>query len=148
MGMRKIFVMLLMGLFLSSCSSVVSVKIDNIKNSNLNSRNDDVPLTVIVYQLKDVNKFIKASDLELINREDALLGRDKIDSIRLQIAPKDNIIAFKIIDEEVPYIGILVLFANNTKKVTKTWAKTDDANGFGTKKTLKFEITKDGIKHI
>ncbi|EAI4265677.1 type VI secretion system lipoprotein TssJ, partial [Campylobacter coli] len=125
--MRKIFVMLLMGLFLSSCSSVVSVKIDNIKNSNLNSRNDDVPLTVIVYQLKDVNKFIKASDLELINREDAILGRDKIDSIRLQIAPKDNIIAFKVIDEEVPYIGILVLFANNTKKVTKIWAKTDDA---------------------
>lgn len=146
--MRKIFVMLLMGLFLSSCSSVVSVKIDNIKNSNLNSRNDDVPLTVIVYQLKDVNKFIKASDLELINREDAILGRDKIDSIRLQIAPKDNIIAFKVIDEEVPYIGILVLFANNTKKVTKIWAKTDDANGFGTKKILKFEITKDGIRHI
>lgn len=148
MRMEKIFTALLIGLFLSSCSSIISVKIDNIKNSNLNSRNDDVPLTVIVYQLKDVNKFIKASDLDLIDREDATLGRDKIDSIRLQIAPEDNIIAFKVIDEEVPYIGILVLFANKTRKITKVWVKTDDANGFGANKTLKFEITKDGIRNI
>ncbi|AJC90879.1 type VI secretion system, membrane platform protein [Campylobacter subantarcticus LMG 24377] len=146
--MRQKLIILFIGMFLSACSSVVSVKIDNVKNSNLNNRNDDVPLTVIVYQLKNINKFIKASDLELITREDAVLGKDKIDSIRLQIAPRDNVIAFKVVDEEVPYIGILVLFANKTKKITKIWAKTDDANGFGTKKTLKFEITKNGIRNI
>ncbi|QOR00545.1 type VI secretion system lipoprotein TssJ [Campylobacter sp. 2014D-0216] len=146
--MRQKLIILFIGMFLSACSSVVSVKIDNVKNSNLNNRNDDVPLTVIVYQLKNVNKFTKASDLELITREDAVLGKDKIDSIRLQIAPRDNVIAFKVVDEEVPYIGILVLFANKTKKITKIWAKTDDADGFGTKKTLKFEITKNGIRNI
>ncbi|EPC5225148.1 type VI secretion system lipoprotein TssJ, partial [Campylobacter jejuni] len=38
--------------------------------------------------------------------------------------------------------------ANNTKKTTKIWAKTEDANGFGKNKYLKFEISKEGIKRI
>ncbi|WP_104119393.1 type VI secretion system lipoprotein TssJ, partial [Campylobacter hyointestinalis] len=121
---------------------------NNIENSNLNNRFDDVPLTVIVYQLKDIKKFEEASDLDLVNREDGILGKDKIDSIKMQIAPKNNVIAVKVNDEEVPYIGVLVLFANNTKKVTKIWAKTEDAIGFGSRKTLKFEVNKEGNKTI
>ncbi|MGH2327466.1 type VI secretion system lipoprotein TssJ [Campylobacter taeniopygiae] len=141
---------LLLPLIFCACSSMVSIKINNKENSNLNNRLDDVPLTVIVYQLKDFRKFKEANDLELATREDGVLGKDKIDSIKLQIAPKeDNVVAVKVNDEEVPYIGIFALFANNTKKVTKIWAKTSDASGFiGTTKTLKFEITEKGIKRL
>ncbi|HEH4144652.1 TPA: type VI secretion system lipoprotein TssJ, partial [Campylobacter jejuni] len=102
-------------------------------------RHDDVPVTAIVYQLKDIKKFEEASDIDLATREEGVLGKDKLDSIKTQIAPKDNIIAVKVDEEEVPYVGILVLFANNTKKTTKIWAKTEDANGFGKNKYLKFE---------
>lgn len=129
-----------------ACSSKVDVQISNQENSNLNNRLDDVPLTLIVYQLKDIKKFEKASDIDLFTREDGVLGKDKIDSIKMQIAPKDNLIAVNIEDEEVLYIGILVLFANSGKKITKIWAKTSEATGFwlGSKK-LEFKITKDGI---
>ncbi|EFP5458811.1 type VI secretion system lipoprotein TssJ [Campylobacter jejuni] len=138
----------LLPLFFCACSSVVSVKINNVENSNLNNRHDDVPVTAIVYQLKDIKKFEEASDIDLATREEGVLGKDKLDSIKTQIAPKDNIIAVKVDEEEVPYVGILVLFANNTKKTTKIWTKTEDANGFGKNKYLKFEISKEGIKRI
>lgn len=138
----------LLPLFFCACSSMVSVKINNIENSNLNNRLDDVPVTAIIYQLKDIKKFEEASDVDLATREDGVLGKDKLDSIKTQIAPKDNIIAVEVNEEEVPYVGVLVLFANNTKKITKIWAKTEDANGFGKGKSLNFEISKEGIKII
>lgn len=138
----------LLPLFFCACSSMVGVKINNIENSNLNNRLDDVPVTAIIYQLKDIKKFEEASDMDLATREDGVLGKDKLDSIKTQIAPKDNIIAVEVNEEEVPYVGILVLFANNTKKITKIWAKTEDASGFGGSKSLNFEISKEGIKII
>ncbi|MCW1542037.1 type VI secretion system lipoprotein TssJ [Campylobacter jejuni] len=113
----------LLPLFFCACSSVVSVKINNVENSNLNNRHDDVPVTAIVYQLKDIKKFEEASDIDLATREEGVLGKDKLDSIKTQIAPKDNIIAVKVDEEEVPYVGILVLFANNTKKNNKNMGK-------------------------
>lgn len=134
--------------FLSACSSIVSVEIDNKENSNLNNRLDDVPLTIIVYQLKDITKFEKANDLDLSTREDGVLGKDKIDSFKMQIAPNDSVIAVKVNDEEVPYIGVFALFANPAKKITKLWAKTEDARGFGKNKSLKFEVNKEGIAKI
>lgn len=135
-------------LLFSACSSTTSVKINNIENSNLNNRFDDVPLTIIVYQLKDIKKFEEANDLDLATREDGVLGKDKVDSIKLQIAPKDNIIAVKIKDKEVLYVGVFALFSNPAKKITKAWAKIEDASGFWGNKTLKFEITKEGVKEI
>ncbi|MBZ7942850.1 type VI secretion system lipoprotein TssJ [Campylobacter molothri] len=138
----------LLPLIFCACSSMVSIKINNKENSNLNKRNDDVPVTAIIYQLKDIKKFEEASDMDLATREDGVLGKDKLDSIKTQIAPKDNIIAIKVDSGEVPYVGVLVLFANNTNKATKIWAKTKDANGFGSGKYLKFEISKKGIKRI
>lgn len=134
--------------FFTACSSTISVKINNTENSNLNNRFDDVPLTVIVYQLKDIKKFEEASDLDLATREDGVLGKDKIDSIKLQIAPKDSVIAAKVSDEEVLYVGVFALFANATKKITKAWAKIGDASGFGSNKTLEFKVTKEGVKKI
>ena len=98
--------------FLGACSNTVNVKIDNIENSNLNNRMDDVPLTIMVYQLKDIKKFEEANDTDLLTRDDSVLGKDKIDSIKLQIAPKVNVVAVKVDEEEVPYIGVLAIFAN------------------------------------
>ena len=144
---QKILILILCLLFVS-CSNTVSVRISNIEKSNLNNRSDDVPITLVIYKLKNIEKFKETSDRDLTTREDGALGKDKIDSIRLQIAPKDEIIAIKVKDKEVPYIGILALFANNTKKVTKIWAKTKDASGFWNKKILKFKITQEGIQII
>lgn len=142
---QKVLIFILSLLFIS-CSSTVSIKINNIEKSNLNNRLDDVPVTITIYQLKNIEKFKEANDKDLLTREDGALGKDKIDSIRLQIAPKDEVIAIKVEDKEVPYIGILALFANNEKKITKIWAKTKDARGFGDNKTLTFNITHEGIK--
>ncbi|EAJ0872697.1 type VI secretion lipoprotein TssJ, partial [Campylobacter coli] len=75
----------LLPLFFCACSSVVSVKINNVENSNLNNRHDDVPVTAIVYQLKDIKKFEEASDIDLATREEGVLGKDKLDSIKTQI---------------------------------------------------------------
>ncbi|BAM12629.1 type VI secretion lipoprotein [Helicobacter cinaedi PAGU611] len=148
---QKILILALCLLF-GACSNNVSVKISNIEKSNLNNRFDDVPVTLIIYKLKDVKKFEEANDKDLITREDGALGKDKIDSIKLQIAPKSEIVAIKVKDKEVPYIGLLALFASDTKKVTKAWVKTKDVSGlwsrFWNEKTLKFEITQEGIKTI
>lgn len=148
---QRVLILILCLLF-TACSNTVSVKVSNIEKSNLNNRLDDVPVTLIIYKLRNIEKFKEVSDKDLITREDGALGKDKIDSIRLQIAPKNEILALKIQDKEVPYIGILTLFTNDTNKTTKIWVKTKDASGFWSgllrKKTLTFEITQEGIKRI
>lgn len=148
MAKKSLIVWFLCAFILGACSNTVSVKINNIDKSNLNNRLDDVPITVIIYKLNNIEKFQKASDKDLITREDGTLGKDKMDSIRLQVAPKDEIIAIKVEDKEVPYIGILVLFANSDKKITKIWAETNDASGMGDDKILTFDITQNGIKRM
>lgn len=50
----------------------------------LNNRFDDVPVMLIIYELNNIEKFIDSSDKDLIAREDGALGKDKIDSMRLQ----------------------------------------------------------------
>lgn len=138
--------MLILCLVFNACSNTVGIKISNIENSNLNNRLDDVPVTLIIYKLNNIEKFKDASQKDLITREDGVLGKDKIDSIKMQIAPKNEIIAIKVEDAEVPYIGILALFANESKKNTKIWAKTKDASGYWDDKILGFEINKEGIR--
>ncbi|MGX2973083.1 type VI secretion system lipoprotein TssJ [Helicobacter sp. T3_23-1059] len=151
MKYRQVFnmsIVLLWCFLFSACSSTVSIKINNIENSNLNNRSDDVPVTIVVYKLNNIEKFIDSSDKDLITREDGALGKDKIDSMKLQIAPKNEIIALKIKDKEVPYIGILALFANDALRTTKVWVKTKKVKGLRNKKVVKFEITQEGIKRI
>ncbi|WP_276953380.1 type VI secretion system lipoprotein TssJ [Helicobacter rodentium] len=146
---RHILFFLVILVFFACSSSKVDIKINNHEKSNLNNRQDDVPLTIIVYQLKDIKKFEQANDIDLFARGDGVLGKDKIDSIKMQIAPKDNIIAVNVEDEEVPYICILAFFANNDKKTTKACAKTSKASGFWFRdKQLEFTITQDGIRYI
>lgn len=141
------FILILCLLF-AACSRTVSIKVNNVENSNLNNRLDDVPVTLIFYKLKNIEKFEGASNKDLITREDGVLGKDKVDSIKLQIAPKSEIIAIKVKKRESPYVGVLALFANNTKKKTKSWAKIKSVTEFWSKKSLTFEITQEGIKMV
>ena len=76
------------------------------------------------------------------------MGKDKIDSLKMQLAPQDeNVFAIKVEDKEVSYIGVLALFANKVGKMTKIWVRTKKADGIFTK-SLKFEITNEGIKRV
>lgn len=147
--MRSVVLILLSSLFFfSACSRTVNINFNNTENSNLNNRNDDVPITLIIYQLKDIKKFEKAGEEDLIAREDGVLGKDKIDSLKMQLAPQDeNVFAIKVEDKEVSYIGVLALFANKVGKMTKIWVRTKKADGIFTK-SLKFEITNEGIKRV
>ena len=88
-------------IFMVGCGQI-QVGINNMPNSNLNNRGDNVPITVIVYQLSDIKKFEEATEMDLIAKENEVLGRDKIDSIKLQIQPNANASIVKIDKENVP----------------------------------------------
>ncbi|QWU80757.1 type VI secretion system, membrane platform protein [Campylobacter novaezeelandiae] len=141
---KKIFLTLCFLLF-NACSSTVGIKIINEENSNLNKRLDDVPLTIIIYQLKDISKFKESNNADLIS-QDQILSKDKIDALRLQLAPKEQTLALEVKDDETPFIGVLVLYTNGT--ISKIYTSTKDAKGFGKNKLLIFEINKEGIKKL
>lgn len=112
-------------IFMVGCGQI-QVGINNMPNSNLNNRGDNVPITVIVYQLSDIKKFEEATEMDLIAKENEVLGRDKIDSIKLQIQPNANASIVKIDKENVPYVGVLVLYADQGKTKIKEFKKTSD----------------------
>lgn len=64
----KNILFLLVVLVFSACSSKVDVAINNYEKSNLNNRQDDVPLTIIIYQLKDIKSLKKQVILDLFAR--------------------------------------------------------------------------------
>ena len=64
--------------------------------------------------------------MDLIAKENEVLGRDKIDSIKLQIQPNANASIVKIDKENVPYVGVLVLYADQGKTKIKEFKKTSD----------------------
>ena len=105
-------------IFMVGCGQI-QVGINNMPNSNLNNRGDNVPITVIVYQLSDIKKFEEATEMDLIAKENEVLGRDKIDSIKLQIQPNANASIVKIDKENVPY-------ADQGKTKIKEFKKTSD----------------------
>ena len=112
-------------IFMVGCGQI-QVGINNMPNSNLNNRGDNVPITVIVYQLSDIKKFEEATEMDLIAKENEVLGKDKIDSIKLQIQPNANVSIVKIDKENVPYVGVLVLYADQGKTKIKEFKKTSD----------------------
>ena len=112
-------------IFMVGCGQI-QVGINNMPNSNLNNRGDNVPINVIVYQLSDIKKFEEATEMDLIAKENEVLGRDKIDSIKLQIQPNANASIVKIDKENVPYVGVLVLYADQGKTKIKEFKKTSD----------------------
>ena len=64
--------------------------------------------------------------MDLIAKENEVLGKDKIDSIKLQIQPNANASIVKIDKENVPYVGVLVLYADQGKTKIKEFKKTSE----------------------
>ncbi|EEF12850.1 type VI secretion lipoprotein, VC_A0113 family [Campylobacter rectus RM3267] len=140
---KKVFLAAIFTVFIVGCGQI-QVGINNMPNSNLNNRGDNVPITVIVYQLSDIKKFEEATEMELITKENEVLGRDKIDSIKLQIQPNANTAIVKIDKENVPYVGVLVLYADQGKTKIKEFKKTSDVKeGY-----LIFSISDKDIKAL
>ena len=82
------------------------------------------------------------SIIDLAARHGEILGYDKIDSIKTQIQPNTNRYAFtNVYPDEVPYVGILVLYADQSKTNIKAYKATKEIK----EKNIVFEITKNGV---
>lgn len=142
--MRKIyfFILALISFYISGCYSTKQILIKNDKDSNFNLNADAVPVTILLFQLKDTAKFKNASAIDLIERGDVVLGKDKIDITRMQIAPDNEKIIATINKKEVPYLGFLVIYSNmNKKKKVKSLIESDEIS----RDFLELQIKKDGI---
>lgn len=137
--MKKLIIFLLLAVY--GCSTTASIAVINDKNSNPNIHGDNVPVTLKLYKLNGVERFKEASVLDLNTREDAVLGKDKIDVVRMQIAPNDTKVMATIKKKEVGYIGILVLFATMQNKKYKSAVKSKDISG----DNVTFTITNQGV---
>ena len=138
-----IFIVMLICIeFSIGCSTPIRIQASNYDNSNLNNRNDNVPVTLVIYQLKDINKFEYASIKDLTMRESVVLGRDNIDSVKIQVPPNEkNMLVAEFEKKEGKYIGILALFANPNGKKQKFYKKLNKVF----KNTIKIDITQEGI---
>lgn len=137
----KYVLITVMALLFIGCATTKEIHVKNSKKSNLNFNGDNVPVTVVVYKLRDLTKFKEASAFDLLKRDDALLGRDKIDSFKLQIAPDDEMLVITANKKDVPYIGVLAIFNDVNNKKLKSAIQTKKIKG----KALMFRISDKGI---
>ncbi|WP_181882409.1 type VI secretion system lipoprotein TssJ [Helicobacter didelphidarum] len=137
---------LIVSIILTACSRNIDIALENIENSNLNNRGDNVPVTAIIYKLNDIKKFRDASAFDLLYREDVILGKDKIDSIKMQVSPNEKV-AVTTIDKKVAYIGILVIYVNTEGKRIKSYVKVKDIRGIRDTK-VSFTIFKEGVYFV
>lgn len=138
--MKKLLLFIIF-LFIYGCSSTAVITMVNDKNSNPNYHGDNVPVTLKVYKLNGVERFKDASILDLNTREDAALGKDKIDVVRMQIAPNDTKIMATIKKKDVPYIGVLVMYATMKNKKIKSAIRSKDISG----DNVTFTISNTGV---
>lgn len=126
----------------TGCYSPKQILVKNDRNSNFNLNSDAVPITIYLYQLKDTAKFKDASAMDLIERSDIVLGRDKLDITRMQIAPDSEKIIATIDKSQVPYVGFLVVYSNmNKRRKIKSLIESDEIS----RDLLELQISKDGI---
>lgn len=142
--MRKVYfvILVLFSFYVSGCYSSKQILIKNDKNSNFNVNDDAVPVTIYLFQLKDTAKFKDATAIDLIERPEVVLGKDKIDITRMQIAPDSEKVVATIDKNEIPYIGILVVYNNMfKKKKSKSLIESDEIS----RDLLELQIKKEGI---
>lgn len=126
----------------SGCYSSKQILIKNDKDSNYNLNSDAVPVTIFLYQLKDIAKFKDASAIDLIERADVVLGKDKIDITKMQIAPDNQKTIATINKNDVPYVGFLVVYSKmSKKKKVKSLIESDEIS----RNLLELQIKKEGI---
>lgn len=131
-----------MGLAISGCGSPIKIQAFNQADSNLNNRGDNVPVTLIIYQLKDISKFKQSSIQDLSTSGNVVLGRDIVDFIKVQVPPNEiDVPVAEFAKKEGKYIGILALFANSQGKKQKFYKKLNKVF----KNTIKIDITQEGI---
>ncbi|MCR4942511.1 MAG: type VI secretion system lipoprotein TssJ [Campylobacter sp.] len=142
--MKKILFFSIFMLFFTACSSI-NVFVKNNPSSNLNNRGDDVPITIVLFELDDTKRFMEASDLDLLQKPEQVLSRDLIDFVKLQVEPSTQKSILEIKDERVKYVGILVVYADQKDgRKTKEVKKISDLNYSG----LLFNITSQNISAI
>lgn len=139
--MKYLFLLFFVAVFSYSCSSTAVITMFNDKNSNPNYHGDNVPVTLKVYKLNGIERFKDASVLDLNTREDAVLGKDKIDVSRMQIAPNDAKVMATIKKKDVGYIGVLVMYSNMQNKKIKSAIRSKDICG----DNVTFTISNKGI---
>lgn len=122
----KIFVLSVLFVFLSSCSSSKSrvggvlsldtdIKITFEVDSDINpdEKNKPSPLFVRMYELKSETLFNKVDFVGLYEKDEALLGADLIRKQELKrIAPGEDHIERFVADKETHYIAIYAEFFN------------------------------------
>lgn len=129
-------------LCVSGCYSSKQILVKNDKDSNYNLNLDAVPITIFLFQLKDIEKFKDASPLDLIERSDVILGKDKIDITKMQIAPDNEKTIATINKNEVPYVGLLAVYSNMGKKrKVKALIESDEIS----RDLLELQIKKNGV---
>lgn len=139
--MRKFALLFFIFIMMYGCSSTAVITMINDKNSNPNYHGDNVPVTLKLYKLNGVERFKEASVLDLNTREDAVLGKDKIDVIRMQIAPNDAKIMATIKKKDVGYISVLVMYADMQNKKIKSAIRSKDISG----DNVTFTISSEGV---
>lgn len=139
--MKKLLLLILIFIFSYGCSSTAVVTIINDRNSNPNYHGDNVPVTLKLYKLNGIERFKNASVIDLNTREDVVLGKDKIDVSRMQIAPNSTKVMATIKKKDVGYIGILVMYVNMYNKKIKSAIKTKNISG----DNVTFTISNKGI---
>ena len=139
--MKKISLLIFIFIIMYGCSSTAVITMINDKNSNPNYHGDNVPVTLKLYKLNGVERFKEASVLDLNTREDAVLGKDMIDVIRMQKAPNDSKVMATIMKKDVGYIGVLVMYANMQNKKIKSAIRSKDISG----DNVTFTISSEGV---
>ncbi len=138
--MKKLLLILIL-IINYGCSSTTVITVINDKNSNPNYHGDNVPITLKLYKLNGIERFKEASVLDLNTREDAVLGKDKIDVSRMQIAPNDIKIMATIKKKDVGYIGVLVMYADMYNKKIKSAIRSRNISG----DNVTFTISSEGV---
>lgn len=109
-GMLPIFLLLLA--LLTSCQSQVELHISANKNLNPDvHRNNSEPVSVQVYQLKDIQKFKIANFFQITDEPEKTLGADFLPPISSFIlSPNQKQDIFIKLNSEAKYFGIIAAF--------------------------------------
>lgn len=123
------FVVLLM-LGLSGCAHTLNANLIAAQNVNPNIYNRPSPVVVVLYQLKDINKFNGADFNSLYQNPQQALGGDFISAQQVEVAPGRTAVFKGKLDKKTKYLGVVAAYSNIDRAIWRqhvefqsTWAK-------------------------